>query len=147
MSICSAMYTDHAFLQHLQTPLSLNWSGICDLVLATDDLLNCAYTASRKSMRRLWRKEKKRMVTKSTHEGDLCFFFVDDGAVHYHRPYLSGLSTKRSNSEEHKKETTSYWGKAPVELLGLLEQRPKEPGRKQPLAIGARHWLPTHSTV
>jgi len=41
-------------------------------------------------------------------------FFVDDGAVHYHRPYLSGLSTKRSNSEEHKKATTSYWGKALV---------------------------------
>ena len=28
--------------------------------------------------------------------------------------YLSGLSMKRSNSEEHKKATTSYWGKALV---------------------------------
>jgi len=98
-------------------------------------------------MRWLWTKEKKGWSQNQHMKVISVFFFVDDGAVHYHRPYLSGLSTKRSNSEEHKKETTSYWGKAPVELLGLLEQRPKEPGRKQPLAIGARHWLRTHSTV
>ena len=142
MSICSAMYTDHAFLQHLQTPISPNWSGMCDLLLATDDLLNCAHTASRKSMRWLWTKEKKGW-SQNQHMKVISVFFLSMMVQfiiigHIFQAYLR---------RDQILKNTSYWGKAPVELLGLLEQRPKEPGRKQPLAIGARHWLPTHSTV
>ena len=118
MSICSAMYTDHAFLQHLQTPLSPNWSGICDLLLATDDLLNCAHTASRKSMRWLWTKEKKGW-SQNQHMKVLCFF-VDDCGVRYHRhisfrPIDEEINLTQTACQQKQKSSTRQirraWGK------------------------------------